>query len=176
MILRLNKKYSDEKIKRIVEDLRNYAKGKLILLPNDIDIVKYNNYKVWSKDEFTKYILSRRVIQKKTIDDTWNKISKGYNFVIAKYKDDIKDYDIFSVEKINELFSTEKDEQESTIIKEDESEIIALVLYGIKVRFEYKCMEVESFIETNKPLTIKEIKQEIIKRSCGKQDYVKEDM
>ena len=192
LILRLNKKYSDEKIKRIVEDLRNYAKGKLILLPNDIDIVKYNNYKVWSKDEFTKYILSRRVIQKKTIDDTWNKISKGYNFVIAKYKDDIKDYDIFSVEKINELFSTEKDEQESTIIKEDEikikevilqenqirneSETIALVLYGIKVRFEYKCMEVESFIETNKPLTIKEIKQEIIKRSCGKQDYVKEDM
>ena len=203
LILRLNKKYSDEKIKRIVEDLRNYAKGKLILLPNDIDIVKYNNYKVWSKDEFTKYILSRRVIQKKTIDDTWNKISKGYNFVIAKYnddgenytetiQDDIKDYDIFSVEKINELFSTEKDEQESTIIKEDEikikevilqenqirneSEIIALVLYGIKVRFEYKCMEVESFIETNKPLTIKEIKQEIIKRSCGKQDYVKEDM
>ena len=81
LILRLNKKYSDEKIKRIVEDLRNYAKGKLILLPNDIDIVKYNNYKVWSKDEFTKYILSRRVIQKKTIDDTWN----------------IKDYDIFSV-------------------------------------------------------------------------------
>ena len=31
-------------------------------------------------------------------------------------------------------------------------------------------------METNKPLTIKEIKQEIIKRSCGKQDYVKEDM
>lgn len=42
LILRLNKKYSDEKIKRIVEDLRNYAKGKLILLPNDIDIVKSN--------------------------------------------------------------------------------------------------------------------------------------
>ena len=97
MILRLNKKYSDEKIKRIVEDLRNYAKGKLILLPNDIDIVKYNNYIVWSKDEFTKYILSRRVIQKKTIDDTWNKISKGYNFVIAKYKDDIKDYETSDV-------------------------------------------------------------------------------
>lgn len=134
LILRLNKKYSDEKIKRIVEDLRNYAKGKLILLPNDIDIVKYNNYKVWSKDEFTKYILSRRVIQKKTIDDTWNKISKGYNFVIAKYKDDIKDYDIFSVEKINELFSTEKDEQESTIIKEDEIKIKEVILQENQIR------------------------------------------
>lgn len=149
-------------------------------------------YEIWGKGEFIKYILSRRVVQKKTIDDTWKKISKGYNFVIAKYKENIKDYDIFSVEKINELFSTEKDEQESTIIKEDEikikevtlhenqirneSEIIALVLYGIKVRFEYKCMEVEVFIKTNKPLTIKEIKQEIIKISYGKQDYVKEDM
>lgn len=128
-------------------------------------------YEIWGKGEFTKYILSRRVIQKKTIDDTWKKISKGYNFVIAIYKENIKDYDIFSVEKINELFSTEKDEKESTIIKEDEieikevtlqenqirneSEIIALVLYGIKVRFGYKCMEVESFIKTNKPLTIK---------------------
>lgn len=159
----------------------------MVLMRNEL-----TGYEVWGKSEFINYIFSRRAIQKKTIDNTWNKISKGYNFVIAIYKEDIKDYDIFSIEKVNELFGVGKDIQESTIIKETEikiieviprenrirrdTEIVELILKGIKVCFKYKCMEVETFIETNKLLTIKEIKQEIIRKCLGKQHNVKEDM
>lgn len=80
------------------------------------------NYEVWGKDEFIKYLLSAGITWKEMINDRWTKISKGYNFVIAIYRNDINGYDLLSVKKFNELLereSTYRLSKEENNAKED---------------------------------------------------------
>lgn len=142
--------------------------------------MKFNDYEVWSRDEFTKYILSKRRVPTERIDKTWRKLSKGYNFVIALYRKNLEDYDLYSVEYINKLFNKEKEDVESTTIKEDDIEIMDISLEmnsiyadvgivdisisGLKVSFKYKSLNGNIFIETDRLLTIKEVKEKIISR------------
>lgn len=76
---------------------------KEIIIPPDIGISYMCGYEIWGKSEFVKYSISGGVINKKTIDDRWERISKGYNFIIAIYRKDIGSYDLFSVQTFNEI-------------------------------------------------------------------------
>lgn len=56
------------------------------------------------------------------------------------------------------------------------SGIVEHLLIGTKVSFEYKDINANLFIESNKTLTVKEMKREIINRFSIKEINVKEDM
>ena len=119
-------------------------------------------------------------------------MSKGYNFVIAIYRKDINDYDLLSVEYFNRLFTEKNKEETVATIKEEDikiknislesslistdSEIVDFVIAGVRVSFEYSKLKADIFIETDRVLTIKEIKQKIINYAFRKQKDVKEDM
>lgn len=117
MILRLKNKCPNSRMKRMKEELTKGIKEGLVIIPDDMEVIRVNNYGVWGRDEFIKYLLSRRLISNTVINDTWDKISKGYNFVIAIYREDINDYNIFSVNKFNELLGKEVIEEHN--VKED---------------------------------------------------------
>ncbi|WP_195616869.1 hypothetical protein [Clostridium paraputrificum] len=73
-----------------------------IIRPPDIGISYMCGYEIWGKSEYIKYLMSGGAINKKTIDDRWKRVSKGYNFIIAIYRKDIGSYDLFSVQTFNE--------------------------------------------------------------------------
>lgn len=56
------------------------------------------------------------------------------------------------------------------------SEMIEYLLIGTEVSFEYKDINANLFIESNKILTVNEMKREIINRFSIKEINVKEDM
>lgn len=56
------------------------------------------------------------------------------------------------------------------------SEMVVHLLAGTEVSFEYKNMNANLFIESNKLLTVKEMKREIINRFSIKEINDKEDM
>lgn len=73
-----------------------------IIRSSDIEISYTCGYEIWGKSEYIKYLMSKGAINKKTIDDSWKRVSKGYNFIIAVYRKDIGRYDLFSVQTFNE--------------------------------------------------------------------------
>ena len=73
-----------------------------IIRPPDIEISYMCGYEIWGKSEFVKYSMSTGAVNKKTVDDRWKRVSKGYNFIIAIYRKDIGSYDLFSVQTFNE--------------------------------------------------------------------------
>lgn len=140
MIFRSKRKLSDEERIKTKEALKDDAKEGIIVLPDYIEVVGNNDYQVWSKGEYIKYILTKGGARSGTLDIKWKKVSKGYNFIIAIYREEIKDYDLLSVEYFNRLFGENNKE------------------------------------ETDRILTIKEIKKKIIDNAFRKQKDVKEDM
>jgi|GEM_PF-2756896 len=85
---------------------RNVFKSDIVKPFNDeIEIIKVNDYEVWGYSEYAKYIMSKCRMKEETLKKRWEKYSKGYNFVIAVYKEDIKSYDIFSVPCFNEVMA-----------------------------------------------------------------------
>lgn len=190
MIFSSKRKSSNENLKKLAALKDKANEG--IMLQENIEVVNYNKYEVWTEEEFKKYHLGISRSDKNQIDNRWIKCSKGYNFVIAVYRECIKGYDIYSVGKFNELFSREKEKEISTSIKEDDikikdisietnliytdNELIDLIVSGFKVNFEYKCFKADAFIEADGVLTIKEIKQKIINNVFRKQKDVKEGM
>lgn len=64
---------------------------------------------------------------------------------------------------------------ESNLIRND-SGIVAFVIAGVRVNFEYSKLKADIFVETDRVLTIKEIKQKIINNDFRKPKGVKEDM
>lgn len=105
--------------KRLME---SEVKKGMILLPNDIDVevIGDNGYQIWTKGEYIRYMLSVGRFRKNRIDKSWQKASKGYNFVIAIYRKHKNEYDIWSVERFNYLLSEEKKEKTLTKIKEED--------------------------------------------------------
>jgi len=100
MFLLKVKNYKKDKNKKVKELIR----GNSVIEPNnDIEVIKYNICEVWGKGEFINYILSRGEVKKETLERLWTKMSKGYNFVIAIYKQNRKDYRIISVPYYNEV-------------------------------------------------------------------------
>lgn len=87
---------------RFKEKLKRNMFDEGIIRPLDIGISYMCGYEIWGKSEYIKYLMSKGAINKKTIDDRWKKISKGYNFIIAIHRKDIKGYDLFSVQTFNE--------------------------------------------------------------------------
>lgn len=83
---------------------KNIFKSDIIKpINNEIEIIKVNAYEVWGYSEYAKYIMSKCRIKEEILKERWKKNSKGYNFVIAVYKEDIKSYDIFSVPYFNKV-------------------------------------------------------------------------
>lgn len=119
MIFRSKRKLSDKECIKIKEALKCDAKEGMILLPDDIEVVGNNDYQIWTKGEYIKYISCRRKVSKEIINRSWKRVSKGYNFVIAIYRQDIKDYYLFSVEYFNSLFAEKQEETVSNIKEED---------------------------------------------------------
>lgn len=192
MIFRSKRKLSDEERIKTKEALKDDAKEGIIVLPDYIEVVGNNDYQVWSKGEYIKYMLTKGEVRSRTLDIRWKKVSKGYNFIIAIYREEIKDYDLLSVEYFNRLFGENNKEETVATIKEEDikikdislesslistdSEIVAFVIAGVRVSFEYSQLKADIFIETDRVLTIKEIKQKIINNAFRKQKDVKEDM
>ena len=102
--------------------MESEVKKGMILLPNDIDVevIGDNGYQIWTKGEYIRYMLSVGRFRKNRIDKSWQKVSKGYNFVIAIYRKHKNEYDICSVERFNYLLSEEKKEKTLTKIKEED--------------------------------------------------------
>ena len=192
MIFRSKRKLSDEERVKTKEALKDDAKEGIIVLPDYIEVVGNNDYQVWSKGEYIKYMLTKGAVRSGTLDIRWKKVSKGYNFIIAIYREEIKGYDLLSVEYFNRLFGENNKEETVATIKEEDikikdislesslistdSEIVAFVIAGVRVSFEYSQLKADIFIETDRVLTIKEIKQKIINNAFRKQKDVKEDM
>nr|DAF09370.1 MAG TPA: PGDYG protein [Caudoviricetes sp.] len=72
-----------------------------------INDIKYNSgiMRVITKDEYILKLLMKGMKKDKAIE-IWNKISKGYNFVLSKYSHN--NY-IYSVEKLNDILKEDKD-------------------------------------------------------------------
>lgn len=103
MFFKLKKDCSAEKNNKMKEEFKKGMEGGLVIIPNDIEVIRFNNYEVWSKGDYIKHMLSGGAITKSKIEEHWKHISKGYNFVIAMYIEERKDYDMYSVEYFNEL-------------------------------------------------------------------------
>ncbi|WP_373205956.1 hypothetical protein [Clostridium tertium] len=121
MIFRLKSKCKSEDIREIEEKLSEKFKEKVILIPNELELVS-NIYEI--------------------------------------KKEDIRITDASL--KTEAIFCG--------------SGMIEHLLIGTEVSFEYKDINANLFIESNKLLTVKEMKREIINRFSIKEINVKEDM
>lgn len=121
MIFKLKSRVTSEVFKKVKEKLEHDFKEKVILLPNDIELVS-NIYEIKEED-----------IRITDVRLETNLISCG-------------------------------------------SEIVEHFLLGTEISFEYKDINANLFIESNKLLTVKEMKREIINRFSIKEINVKEDM
>lgn len=73
---------------------------KNIIGDDDMDMIK--EFEIWTKAQFVLYFLSFNQ-SKETILKRWERISKGYNFIFARFNIAEDRYDTYSVEYINEI-------------------------------------------------------------------------
>lgn len=104
MILKLNSGLKDIDRKKLQKKLSKEWDTTVQILPNNLDMIMKdsqdvnikNCYLVWGKGEFTKDWISKG-FKLNGLEESWNKLSKGYDFVIAIYQEDIKGYMLYSV-------------------------------------------------------------------------------
>lgn len=60
-----------------------------------------NRYEIWSRIDLIEHRISKGCDMNKALD-SWNKNSKGFNFVVAMYIEGINDYMVYSVPYFNE--------------------------------------------------------------------------
>ncbi|GAA0817492.1 hypothetical protein [Clostridium tertium] len=111
--------------------------------------------------------------------------SEDYGKVKARLEDEFKEKVILltnDIELVSNIYEIKEDDIRITdaSLKTEAifcgSGMMEHLLIGTEVSFEYKDINANLFIESNKLLTVKEMKREIINRFSIKESNVKEDM
>lgn len=105
LIVKVDRNISTERVENV---LKSKGLENVLVLPKSIDVINLHNegYKIFTKEDFKRYMLSKAnasEINKRfisVINEDWDKIRKGYNFIIAVGQDN--NLMFYSVEYFNQ--------------------------------------------------------------------------
>ncbi|MHB9943599.1 hypothetical protein CF065_18785 [Clostridium sporogenes] len=93
IIIKAGKYLSATEMEKLKEILNKLGFSKASILPEGMEVIELGkkeiNYRIFTKDDYKRYRLSRMKASNisistiKNIEESWEKTSKGYNFIIG---------------------------------------------------------------------------------------------